>query len=124
MMNGTVVKDVSYTFGVGVINAGGKPQASKNFFGLLLKDAQMNTFDGNLRIQGLNLKSLPFRVANMGWSDVQPQSLSTISIKLQVLHFVAAGIVTAIKIISPEGVMYDDPDSLEVTPEPLPLADV
>lgn len=124
LTNGTVRRGETYTFGIGVLNPAARPLETQNFWAIRLRDAQMQTFDGNMRIQGMKLNSLPVRVETMGWSNPRPTSLCNILISLRMLHSIPGGAVTDITIISPEGVMYGDPSSLVVEPTPLPMAAV
>jgi hypothetical protein len=120
--NVTLLKKIPYTFGVGVYNPGGKPDRDLNYWGCLLRDNLKETFDGNLRIKGLELKSLPVRVGVMGWSTPEPRVLSMVLIQVRVFYEIPAGTVTAIVIRAPLGIMFkQDSNSVSVRPLELPL---
>jgi len=120
--NASLAASMKYTIGIGVQNPGGRPPPSLNLWGLLLKDHLKQTFDGNLRIQGLDLKSVPINLELMGWLTAQPRSLSTIAIQMLVKYTMQPGLVKTIEIVAPKGIMYNEnPNTVKVTPLPLPL---
>jgi hypothetical protein len=119
--NGTLNAEQSYTFGVGVLNPGGKPDPNLNYWGVLLKDYQPLTFDGNLRVQGEDLKSVPLRAGQMGWATSAPNVMNTLSLQLRVLHTIFAGSITRIVIGAPQYVRFiEDPAAVTTSPE-MPL---
>lgn len=124
LTNSTLDQGKAYTFGVGVVNPGAKPEASGNLFGITLKDSEEATVDANMKIPGLTLKSEPFQVGIMGWSSAEPDKSARVLVEILVLHTIPAERVAEIVIVSPEGVMYHDPSSggVQIAPE-LPLVD-
>jgi hypothetical protein len=120
--NATIVAEMRYTIGIGVQNPGGRPAPEDNLWGLLLKDHMKQTFDGNLRIQGLELKSVPMECEALGWTTAEPRTLAVITIQLMVNYPIQPGLVKTIEIVAPQGVMYNEnPSSVKVAPKPLPL---
>jgi uncharacterized protein (UPF0333 family) len=115
--NGTLSAEKAYTFGVGVLNPGGKPDPNLNYWGVLLKDYQPLTFDGNLRVQGEDLKSVPLRAGQMGWATSAPNVMNTLSLQLRVLHTIFAGSITRIVIGAPQYVRFiEDPAAVTTNP--------
>jgi hypothetical protein len=120
--NGTLEARTRYTLGVGILNPGGKPLQTNNLWGLLLQDHTQKTFDGNLQIQGLDLKSIPIRAGIMGWLVSTPKVMNTVSLQMRVLHGIPAAMITKVVIGAPYGVRFmEDPNSVKVTPLQLPL---
>jgi len=120
--NGTLEAKVRYTLGVGILNPGGKPIATSNYWGILLQNFAQKTFDGNLQVQGLDLKSIPVRSGIMGWLVSTPKVMNTVSMQMRVLHTIPASMVTKIVLGAPYGVRFmEDPNSVKVTPIPFPL---
>jgi hypothetical protein len=120
--NGTLDAGVRYTLGVGILNPGGKPLPSENYWGILLQDHAEKTFDGNLRIQGDSLKSIPIRSGIMGWLVSTPKVMNTVSMQMRVLHKIPAAMITKIVIGAPYGVRFmEDKNAVKVTPIKLPL---
>lgn len=118
--NGTLVKEEEYTFGVGILNPGGRPDTTLNYWGVLLKDYAKQTFDGNLRIPGLDLKTMPIRGGVMGWLTAVPRVQNTVSMQMRVLHNILAGMITKVEIGAPEGVMHIEGASVLMAPITLP----
>merc|ERR550514_1026925 len=83
----------------------------------------MNAIDGNMKVDGLELKHLDLRVTNMGWSVAEAQQMARIMIGMIVLHPISPATIDEIRIVSPEGVMYSDPSSVQMGPDTLPLLD-
>merc|ERR1711977_724377 len=83
----------------------------------------MNAIDGNMKVPGLELTSIPLRVTNMGWSSAKAQAMARIMIGVIVIHPIKAGTIDEIRIVSPEGVMYSDPMEVKMGPDKLPLLD-
>jgi hypothetical protein len=121
LTNSTLKVGKTYTFGVGVVNPGGPPPEYANKFGVMLQDVDQNAIDGNMKVPGLELKSIPLRVTNMGWSSAKAQQMARIMIGMIVLHPISAATIDEIRIVSPEGVMYSDPGSVQMGPDTLPL---
>jgi hypothetical protein len=123
LTNSTLLVGKTYTFGVGVVNPGGPPPADLNKWGVMLQDVDMNAIDGNMKVNALELKSIPLRVTQMGWSASEAQKMARIMIGIIVIHPISAGTFDQILIVSPEGVMYSDPSSVQMGPDKLPLLD-
>jgi len=119
--NGTLEARTRYTLGVGILNPGGKPLAAKNLWGLLLQDEEQKTFDGNLEIQGNELKSIPVRAGTMGWKTSTPKVMNTVSMQMRILHTIPAGMITKIVIGAPYGVRFIEGVPVKVSPTKLPL---
>mmetsp|Transcript_37719 Transcript_37719/g.68199 ORF Transcript_37719/g.68199 Transcript_37719/m.68199 type:complete len:1272 (+) Transcript_37719:2-3817(+) len=120
--NATLVEGKAYTIGVRVLNPGGKPNDDFNYWGISLTDHSAQIFDANLRVAGLDLRSIPLRCNGLGWTTAKPQVLGTVMIQLRVLHKIPAGTVQKFVIRAPEGVMYnEDASTVQVLPFPLPL---
>jgi len=118
--NGTLVAKEQYTFGVGILNPGGKPDNDYNFWGILLKDYAKQTFDGNLRIPGLDLKTMPIRAGVMGWTTSRPRVQNTVAMQMRVLHPIQAGMITKVAIGAPSGVMHLEGTTPTMAPIELP----
>jgi hypothetical protein len=119
--NATILAENSYTIGIGVSNPGGAPPDGY-YWGLLLQDHLRNTFDGNLRIENLILKSVPIRAFAMGWISAEPRVISTVSIQMRVYSEIAPGLVKVVEVQAPSGVMFnEDVDSVKIAPVSLPL---
>jgi len=123
LTNSTLLVGKTYTFGVGVENPGAPPPEDMNKWGVMLKDMDLNAIDGNMKVPGLELKSIPMRITNMGWSVAEAQKMARIMIGMIVLHPMNPGTIDQIQIISPEGVMYSDPSEVKLGPDKLPLLD-
>lgn len=123
LLNTTLKEGKTYTFGVGVTNPGAPPPTPENKWGVMLLDVDMNAIDGNMKVDGIKLNSIPLRVVEMGWTNAEPQQVARIKIKIIVLHPIRAETIEQIRIISPEGVMYSDPLGFSVGPDQLPLAE-
>jgi len=120
--NASLQAEQAYTFGVRVYNAGGRPLPSRNYWGLTLKDHTRQTFDANLRIPGLDLKSIPLRCNGLGWTTAAPRVLATVLVQMRALHPLPAGTITVLAIRAPDGIMFnEDPGSIRVIPLPLPF---
>jgi hypothetical protein len=122
--NGTLSANRRYTLGVGVLNPGGKPLGTMNNWGILLQDSLQKTFDGNLRVAGLELKTIPVRsgLPFMGWLTTEPRVMNTVTMQMRVLHRIPAAMITKFVIGAPYGVRFmEDTNSVKVTPIPLPL---
>merc|ERR1711977_334163 len=83
----------------------------------------MNAIDGNMKVPGLELTSIPLRVTNMGWSSAKAQAMARIMIGLICLNPIKPGTIDEIRVVSPEGVMYSDPMEVKMGPDKLPLLD-
>jgi len=119
-----VQADQAYTFGIHVYNPGGKPLASNNYWGLTLMDHTMQTFDGNLRIPGLELKSIPMRCNGIGWTSAAARVLNTLLVQLKIMQPIPAGTANRLVVMAPNGVMFSESESaVRVVPIPLPLED-
>jgi len=123
LTNSTLKVGKTYTFGVGVVNPGQPPPAALNKWGVMLQDVDLNAIDGNMKVSGLELKSIPLRVTTMGWSSAEAQQMARIMIGMIIFHPISAGTIDEIQIISPEGVMYSDPSEVKMGPDNLPLLD-
>jgi len=120
--NASLLAEEAYTFGVQVYNPGGKPLPSKNYWGIMLKDDVGATFDGNLRIQGLDLKSIPMRCNGLGWTTAAPRVLGTVLVQMRALYPIPGGTITRLMIVAPDGIMFnEDPNAVRIIPLPLPL---
>jgi len=120
--NGTLQSGIRYTLGIGILNPGGKPLQSSNMWGLLLQNHNQKTFDGNLQVQGLDLKSIPIRAGMMGWLVSTPEVMNTVSMQMRVLHTIPAAMLTKIVLGAPYGVRFmEDPGAVKVSPRKLPL---
>lgn len=119
--NGTLVSAEQYTFGVGILNPGGRPANNLNYWGVLLKDYAKQTFDGNLRIPGLDLKTMPIRAGVMGWTTSRPRVQNTVAMQMRVLHPIAAGMITKVEIGAPNGIMHMEGTTPSMAPIELPL---
>merc|ERR1719272_760012 len=89
----------------------------------MLQDVEMNAIDGNMKVPGLELTSVPMRITTMGWSAAQAQQMARIMIGVIVIHPINAGTIDEIRIVSPEGVMYSDPMEVKMGPDNLPVLD-
>jgi len=123
LTNSTLKVGKTYTFGVGVTNPGAKVPPDQNKWGVMLKDVDLNAIDGNMKVDGLELKAIPLRVTNIGWSSAEAQAMARIMIGMIVLSPISPGPIDEIRIVSPEGVMYSDPSSVKIGPDALPLVD-
>eukprot|EP00927_Polykrikos_kofoidii_P039777 TRINITY_DN34085_c0_g1_i1.p1 TRINITY_DN34085_c0_g1~~TRINITY_DN34085_c0_g1_i1.p1 ORF type:complete len:1924 (-),score=275.54 TRINITY_DN34085_c0_g1_i1:157-5412(-) len=120
--NASLIADAAYTVGIGVSNPGGLVLPADNMWGLLLKDFQKQTFDGNLRMPGLLLKSWPVESGLLGWTSPEPRVMSVIVIQIKVHSPMEPGVVKTMEIQAPNGIMFsEDPASVTVAPKPLPL---
>lgn len=112
----------AYTVGVRVLNPGGRPPEATNYWGISLQDHSRDTFDANLRIPGLDLKSIPIRCNGLGWTNSDPRVLAYVLIQIRVLHEIPAGTLQRFTVRAPEGIMFnEDPAKVTVLPKPLPL---
>ncbi|OLP83070.1 hypothetical protein AK812_SmicGene36226 [Symbiodinium microadriaticum] len=112
----------AYTVGVRVLNPGGRPPEATNYWGISLQDHSRDTFDANLRIPGLDLKSIPIRCNGLGWTNSDPRVLAYVLIQIRVLHEIPAGTLQRFTVRAPEGIMFnEDPQKVSVLPKPLPL---
>jgi len=112
----------AYTVGVRVLNPGGRPPEATNYWGISLQDHSRATFDANLRIPGLDLKSIPIRCNGLGWTNSDPRVLAYVLIQIRVLHEIPAGTLQRFTVRAPEGIMFnEDPAKVTVLPKPLPL---
>jgi hypothetical protein len=121
--NSTLLKGKTYTIGVGVVNPGAPPPPEQNKFSIMLLDIDMNAIDGNAKVDGLQLRSIPLRVVHLGWSSAEPQEMARIEIRMIVLHPIAVLTIDEILIVSPEGVMYSDASLVSIGPDQLPLVE-
>jgi len=120
--NATLVAEQAYTVGIRIYNPGGRPGENQNNWGLSLKDHNGQTFDANLVIPGLDLKSLPIRCNGLGWTTAAPRVLAQVLIQLRVLFTLTPGTITNVVIRAPDGIMYnEDTSAVRVIPIPLPL---
>lgn len=120
--NASLEAGKAYTVGVRVLNPGGRPPEDTNYWGISLQDHTKATFDANLRIPGLELKSLPIRCNGLGWTNSDPRVLTIVLIQLRVLHEIPSGTLQRFVVRAPEGIMFnEDPAKVSVLPKPLPL---
>jgi hypothetical protein len=122
--NGTLEAARRYTVGIGILNPGGKPLEENNYWGILLKDNVEKTFDGNLRIPGLELKTIPIRAGSpfLGWLTTKSRVMNTVTMQMRVLHRIPAAMITKFVIGAPYGVRFmEDPNAVKVGPVSLPL---
>jgi len=119
--NATIVSQVEYTFGIGVLNPGEPPALEDNLWALTLKDREGAVIDSNRNIKGLSLKSFPAQTYGFGWSEVQEGSISRMRMDVLITQFVPPRTVGEVQIISPDGVMFSDPKSAMISPEKFPL---
>merc|ERR1711988_1793672 len=110
-----------YTFGFGVTNPGKQDDLGGNLWGLQLKNYEGSTVDANMRIPGLDLTKINLRYNIMGWTQVAPQQMARILIEIVVTQDLEQDEIDLISITSPEGVMFNDPSSVSVGPDALPL---
>jgi hypothetical protein len=120
--NGTLTADQEYTFGVQIRNPGAAVDPANNLFGILLNDHNGETFDGNLRIPGLDLKSIPIRFGDpfLGWLTPDPEVMNTVAMRIEVLHRILAGMITKIVIGAPYGIRFIE-NKPKIAPFELPL---
>jgi len=121
LTNATLNSGKQYTFGVGVTNPGAPPAKELNKFGLMLLDIDMIAVDGNMDVDGLELKSIPLRVTRMGWSSAEPQGLARVVISIIALHPIRPETISEIKIEAPAGVMLSAASEVKIGPDKLPL---
>lgn len=120
--NASLEAGKAYTVGVRVLNPGGRPSADSNYWGISLQDHTRATFDANLRIPGLELKSIPITCNGTGWTNSDPRVLTIVLIQIRVLHEIPSGTLQRFVVRAPEGIMFnEDPAKVSVLPKPLPL---
>jgi hypothetical protein len=119
--NSTIVAGIEYTFSVGVLNPGVEVEKSQNMWAVSLKDRFGAVVDSNRNIQGLTLKHFPAKVQSLAWSEVLPATTSRIRIQIWFNKMIDPMMLSEIKIASPDGVMFSDPNSAAVTPDKFPL---
>jgi hypothetical protein len=119
--NSTIVAGIEYTFSVGVLNPGTEVDKSNNMWAVSLKDRFGAVVDSNRNIQGLTLKHFPAKVQSLAWSEVLPATTSRVRISIYFTKMIDANMLDEIKIASPDGVMFSDPNSAAVQPDKFPL---
>jgi len=125
--NASIVAGAAYTFGVYMVNPGGVPDPSQNYFGVSLQyetETVPQAFDANMQVPGLDLKTLPLRMRNpgMAWSSSASQVLATVLLQVDFLLALTAGYISQIEIQAPAGIMYTvDTSAVKVTRNYLPL---
>jgi len=86
-----------------------------------LKDRFGAVVDSNRNIQGLTLKHFHARVQSLAWSEVLPAMTSRIRIQIFFNKIIEPQMLDEIKIASPDGVMFSDPNSAMVSPDKFPV---
>jgi len=119
--NSTIVAGIEYTFSVGVLNPGTEVDKGANMWAVSLKDRFGAVVDSNRNIQGLTLKHFPAKVQSLAWSEVLPATTSRVRISIFFTKMIDANMLDEIKIASPDGVMFSDPNSAAVQPDKFPL---
>jgi len=119
--NSTIVAGIEYTFSVGVLNPGVEVEKNQNMWAVSLKDRFGAVVDSNRNIQGLTLKHFPAKVQSLAWSEVLPATTSRIRIQIWFNKMIDPMMLDEIKIASPDGVMFSDPNSAAVTPDKFPV---
>merc|ERR550514_1570846 len=119
--NSTIVAGIEYTFSVGVLNPGAEVDKSNNMWAVSLKDRFGAVVDSNRNIQGLTLKHFNARVQSLAWSEVLPAMTSRIRIQIFFNKIIEPQMLDEIKIASPDGVMFSDPNSAMVSPDKFPV---
>jgi hypothetical protein len=119
--NSTIVAGIEYTFSVGVLNPGVEVDKGANMWAVSLKDRFGAVVDSNRNIQGLTLKHFPAKVQSLAWSEVLPATTSRIRIQIWFNKMIDPMMLDEIKIASPDGVMFSDPNSAAVTPDKFPV---
>merc|ERR1712139_571409 len=109
--NSTIVAGIEYTFSVRVLNPGAEVDKSNNMWAVSLKDRFGAVVDSNRNIQGLTLKHFHARVQSLAWSEVLPATSSRVRISIYSTKMIDANMLDEIKIASPDGVMFSDPNS-------------
>jgi len=67
------------------------------------------------------LKHFPAKVQSLAWSEVLPATTSRVRISIYFTKMIDANMLDEIKIASPDGVMFSDPNSAAVQPDKFPL---
>jgi hypothetical protein len=119
--NSTIVAGIEYTFSVGVLNPGADVDKGANQWAVSLKDRFGAVVDSNRNIQGLTLKLFPAKVQSLAWSEVLPATTSRIRIQIFFRAMIEPMMLSEIKIASPDGVMFSNPNSAAVQPDKFPV---
>eukprot|EP00435_Cladocopium_sp_Y103_P068522 s155_g31.t1 len=106
--NASLEAGKAYTVGVRVLNPGGPPLTDSNYWGISLQDHTRATFDANLRIPGLELKSIPITCNGTGWTNSDPRVLTIVLIQIRVLHEIPSGTLQRFVVRAPEGIMFNE----------------
>ena len=64
------------------------------------------------------------QVQSLAWSEVLPATTSRIRIQIWFNKMIDPGMLDEIKIASPDGVMFSDPNSAAVTPDKFPVPEL
>eukprot|EP00746_Dinoflagellata_sp_MGD_P124956 gnl/MRDRNA2_/MRDRNA2_59633_c0_seq1.p1 gnl/MRDRNA2_/MRDRNA2_59633_c0~~gnl/MRDRNA2_/MRDRNA2_59633_c0_seq1.p1 ORF type:complete len:1560 (-),score=227.11 gnl/MRDRNA2_/MRDRNA2_59633_c0_seq1:327-4619(-) len=123
LTNTTLLKGKTYTIGVGVVNPGAPPPQELNKWSIMLLNLDQNAIDGNAKVDGLELRSIPLQVVHLGWSSAEAQEMARIQIRIIVLHPITAMTIDQIRVVSPEGVMYSDSSTVSIGGDSFPLGD-
>eukprot|EP00392_Amoebophrya_sp_AT5.2_P009527 g9555.t1 len=127
----TLQANVEYVFGIGVVNPStvNTLPGYQNKWGLRLVTRDGRTVDANMRIDGVELLSIDLafelfaNAAKNGFftplNNVAPQEMSVLLMELVASNPLPEGEIEWFSIESPEGVMFNDPNGVQVVGLPL-----
>lgn len=117
----TLQANVEYVFGIGVVNPStvNTLPGYQNKWGLRLVTRDGRTVDANMRIDGVELLSIDLAFELFAWNNVAPQEMSVLLMELVASNPLPEGEIEWFSIESPEGVMFNDPNGVQVVGLPL-----